>query len=218
MKKVLVIGATGLIGVNVVTYLAQKAVPTVAWVRKKSAKIPPQIEQIEVDFANPPQTDFDVVICTIGTTIKTAGSRERFRAVDFDIPLRVATEYSKIRPQGRFLVVTSVDSKSTSTNFYLSTKGALEDALRSLDLDVGIFQPSLLIGKRSDWRPAEALSQFLSPLMSAVCFGPLKKYTPIAGTSVAKGLVEAALATAPLGGRAHEYQAILDWAHLGQSH
>src|SRR3712207_7818631 len=32
----------------------------------------------------------DQILCALGTTIRTAGSRERFRAVDYELPLTAA--------------------------------------------------------------------------------------------------------------------------------
>ena len=35
-------------------------------------------------------TTSDVIFCALGTTIKKAGSKEQFRAIDYDMTMRVA--------------------------------------------------------------------------------------------------------------------------------
>jgi uncharacterized protein YbjT (DUF2867 family) len=94
--KVLILGATGLVGRNALAQaLAQPAVTQViAPTRKPLAKqdklmnpVAPKLELLlpEVTGWRP-----DAAICAIGTTIKKAGSKESFRSVDHDLPLSFA--------------------------------------------------------------------------------------------------------------------------------
>jgi uncharacterized protein YbjT (DUF2867 family) len=58
---------------------------------------------------------------------------------------------------------------------------------------VHIVRPSLLLGARAERRPAERLAQKLSPLLSPLFVGRLRKYRPIAAADVAAALRQLAL-------------------------
>ncbi len=61
-----------------------------------------------------------------------------------------------------FLIVSALGANAKSPVFYNKVKGQLEDYIQSLDIEkLSIFQPSLLIGKRSDVRFIEDLGQSL---------------------------------------------------------
>ena len=55
-------------------------------------------------------------------------------------------------------LVSSVGADSKSNNFYLKTKGQIEDAILGLKFEyIRIYRPGLLIGKRSETRLLEKL-------------------------------------------------------------
>ena len=100
----------------------------------------------------------DVVISVLGTTIKAAGSKERFRAVDHDIPLTAARMAAR-KGARHFLIVSSIGADTSSRFFYLRVKGELEDALRSLGFrSVTIVRPSILLGDRAETRFGEEVA------------------------------------------------------------
>lgn len=95
MTRVLLIGATGLVGQSVLRQALQH--PQVEQVIAPTRRPLPAHARLlnpVVDFdALPSDADWwavDAVICTLGTTIKKAGSQAAFRRVDHDLPLRVA--------------------------------------------------------------------------------------------------------------------------------
>ena len=113
----------------------------------------PRLRTVLIDFdrldERPDVFRASHVFCALGTTIKQAGSRERFRQVDFGYPLRVA-ELAKAAGARHFLLVSSVGASSASRGFYLRVKGDLEAAIVALGFpSVTVVRPSLLLGGRN---------------------------------------------------------------------
>ena len=106
----------------------------------------------------------DVALCCLGTTIRQAGSQQRFRAVDVDSVLAFARTARAAGAQ-RFVVVSSVGADPNSRNFYLRTKGEMEQGLEEVGFtSLDILQPSVLLGWRRDMRPLELLGRLAMPL------------------------------------------------------
>lgn len=145
--------------------------------------------------------------CCLGTTIRQAGSREAFLAVDRDLVLALGGIARRLGAR-QALLVSSVGASAQAGNFYLRVKGEAERGLAALDFDrVDCLRPGLLLGDRAERRPAEALGQRLAPLANALARGPLQRYRAIAAEDVAAAMV--ALHGQATGGRfVHEYAAI----------
>jgi uncharacterized protein YbjT (DUF2867 family) len=108
----------------------------------------------------------DHLFCCLGTTIKKAGSKMNFRKVDHDYPLAFAAAAKKWGTTV-FSVITSTGSNANSNIFYNRVKGELETNLKSLALNSTlIFQPSLLLGDRNEFRLGEKIGMGLAKLTS----------------------------------------------------
>ena len=93
--KLILIGATGLVGREVLRLALMDArVSKVVAPARKALPAHPKLEAPVVDFDRlPPDAPWwqaDAVICTLGTTMKVAGTRQMFMRVDHDYPLAVA--------------------------------------------------------------------------------------------------------------------------------
>lgn len=144
----------------------------------------------------------------LGTTIRKAGSQDAFRKVDLELPLRAAEQAVKAGVE-QFVVVSSVGADPTSKNFYLRTKGELEQELTKLPFRaIHILRPSLLTGKRQEFRLAESLGIAVAPVLDLLTLGQLRRYHSIKAETVGR-----AMAGAARQGRAgtfvYEYEAIL---------
>ena len=129
------------------------------------------------------------VFCALGTTIRKAGSQEAFRRIDLELPLRSAEEALKAGAE-QFVVVSSVGADAASKNFYLRTKGEMERELAKLPFKaIHILRPSLLIGKRTEFRLGETIAMKIAPALDLLTLGPLRKYhsmqAEIAGMAMA---------------------------------
>ena len=193
MKKTsVVLGASGLIGRLLILDLLQKSNKVIAILRNDEV-LPNEVEKLIINFdeyinnGNLPSCD-QIFIC-IGTTIKKAGSKEEFVKVDYTYAYEFAKKAFKVKASEIHLV-SSVGADSKSNNFYLKTKGQIEDAILDLKFEyTRIYRPSLLIGNRSETRLLEKLGQITSPLLNNFLLGNMKKYRSIDAKKVAKSMV-----------------------------
>lgn len=192
-KTALVIGSTGMIGELLTDKLLfdnyYSEVKTL--VRKPSGKMHAKLTEIVVDFDHLNERDVqaDHIFCTLGTTIKTAGSKENFRKVDFKYPLETA-RYGLKNGATFYGIVTAMGADTNSWFFYNQVKGEIEEALKALDYDsVGIFQPSMLLGDRDEKRAGESIGQ---KVMLGLNFAIPKNYKAIDGEKVADAMLQLA--------------------------
>lgn len=191
-----IIGATGAVGREIVNEILSGEYYNRVYIlgRSSISKLPDdnRLEKIIIDFDN---IDFDMdilenadVFASLGTTIKTAGSKENQRKIDVDYTVNFAKLCEgKVRS---FNVVSAIGANSKSKNFYNSLKGELEDKLKEMNLrTLRIFQPSLLISKRDDNRFLEEIFMKVAPIFQFVLKGKIKKYSPIEVSLLGKVLV-----------------------------
>ncbi len=129
---------------------------------------------------------------SLGTTIKQAGSKEKFYAIDHDLVIAFA-DWAKKLGASKFLYVSSSGADAKSSIFYSQTKGKTEEDIQAVGFDyVGLFRPSLLMGNRNEFRLGEQVAQILmKPLIWLKLF---KNIRPIYDYQVAKALVKTAQA------------------------
>ena len=154
------------------------------------------VDVIQVDFDKLDESasliSGDDCFCALGTTMKKAGSREAFRKIDYDLVLKVA-ELAKKNGVKRFLVVSSIGANLSTSNFYLKTKGEMEEALKQFSFEqLTIVRPSILVGKRNEFRLAERIGILFARILSPLMIGPIKKYRPIKAKSVARAMMNLA--------------------------
>ncbi len=185
----LVIGSTGLIGKKLIFELAKKDSEVIAIARRSISNLPENVSLLEINFddflenASLPSCDH-IYIC-LGTTIKKAGSQSEFKKVDFDYCVSFA---KKAREAGatKISLVSSVGANPFAKNFYLKTKGEVEEEIKKIDFQyINIFRPSLLLGRREENRFLEKIGQNLSSFINLFLIGSLRKYKSIKSSSIA---------------------------------
>jgi uncharacterized protein YbjT (DUF2867 family) len=198
-KTALVIGSSGLIGSHLVIQLLSNPnfEKVIVFNRRPCLILHPKIEEHIIDFNNlkaiEPYVKGDVMFCTMGTTIKKAGSKEAFRLVDVEYPEQFA-EMALHNQVKQFLIISSLGADLNSNNFYLKTKGEIETFLQnSAFKSVSILRPSLLLGDRKEFRLGEKIASYVLPVLSLFLIGPFKKYRAIEAKTVAKAMLEIAL-------------------------
>jgi uncharacterized protein YbjT (DUF2867 family) len=154
---VLLAGASGLVGRALLAQLLDDDRATVhALLRREVPDLPASRQLLHhvVDFSRlAPLPAADELYIALGTTIKVAGSKAAFRAVDFDAVLNVARAAREAGVE-RCAVVSSVGADPHSKIFYNRVKGDVERGLCELRFQrLVIARPSLLAGTR------EALAQ-----------------------------------------------------------
>jgi len=189
----IIVGSTGLVGGNVIKVLSNKKQRAIALTRRSIPNLPPNITEMIIDFdafeknGSLPSC-INVFIC-LGTTIKTAGSKENFRKVDIDYCLSIARK-AKESGAETLSLISSIGANSSSKNFYLKTKGELEESIQRIGFStVNIFRPSFLVGERSEKRLAEKIAINLAKIMDLFLIGTASKYRSVKAESLAKTMV-----------------------------
>jgi len=125
------------------------------------------------------------VFCTLGTTIKKAGSKEQFEKVDYHYVMETA-KLAKRYNSNKFIVITAMSSDEQSKIFYSRVKGKAEQQLQQLQLQqLIIVRPSLILGDRNEVRFGESIAAKLSTWLSFIFKGKMKKYKPIQAKDIA---------------------------------
>jgi uncharacterized protein YbjT (DUF2867 family) len=195
--RVLVVGATGLVGREVVRQLSERNAvrEVVALVRRapparESAKVSYRV--VDFDRLDHLEDAFDVdaVICAMGTTARATPDPVQYRRIEVEVPLDVAR---RARDAGatRFALVSSVGAHPDSRATYLRQKGELEQQLETLRWDrLIIARPSTLQGERREFRLPEKLGIWLGALLPG-------RYKPVRTERVATEVVAAVLRGGP---------------------
>ena len=185
----LVIGSTGLIGKKLIFELAKKDSEVIAIARRSISNLPENVSLLDIDFddflENGSLPSCDHIYICLGTTIKKAGSQSKFKKVDFDYCVFFA---KKAREAGatKISLVSSVGADPYAKNFYLKTKGEVEEEIKKIDFQyINIFRPSLLLGRREENRFLEKIGQNLSSFINLFLIGSLRKYRSIKSSNVA---------------------------------
>ena len=197
-RTALLAGATGLVGNQVLSLLLADAAWTrvVTVGRRAAALHHPKLEQRVADLgALDGVSDLphvDDVFCCLGTTIKQAGSQAAFRRVDHEFV--VALGRAGLRAGAvQFLLVSAIGASPASRVFYSRVKGETEAAIAQLHYrSTQIFQPSLLLGQRAEFRLGERIAMLAAPVLSAPLIGRFRRYRPITAETVARAMVRIA--------------------------
>ena len=130
-------------------------------------------------------------VCCLGTTIRQAGSEAAFRRVDVDYVLAFARAAKAAQAQ-RFVVVSSAGADRAAKNFYLRTKGEMEEALAGVGfVSLDILQPGPLLGLRHPMRPLELGALLAMPLVNPFLRGTRTAFRGISAKTVGAALVGA---------------------------
>ncbi|MBU3659064.1 MAG: NAD-dependent epimerase/dehydratase family protein [Flavobacteriales bacterium] len=196
LKKAIVIGASGLIGKQLVHFLLDDSTFTkvTIFVRKALPILNEKLQQIVLDFKQLEQysADFDgsVLFLCIGTTRKKTPNLEEYRAIDYGITLRAAN-LAKASGIEEVHLISAIGASSNSTIFYNKLKGEIEEDLIKIGFtSTYIYQPSMLIGARDESRPVELIFQKLMPFFDLLMLGSLKKYHSVSKEKLAKAMLK----------------------------
>lgn len=191
-KSAALLGATGLVGQQLLQLLLESSAygTVTVFVRKPLTEHPKLRQVVLTDFA---QLDSQAaafagaedVFCCLGTTIRQAGTRERFRNVDFNYPV-MAAQLAQAAGARRYLLISAMGANAKSRVFYSRVKGETEAAIRALRLPmVSIVRPSLLLGHRAEFRLGERAAAALTRPLGPFLRKAWPKFAPIEAGDVA---------------------------------
>lgn len=191
-RSALILGGTGLVGRELLSFLLREAeISSIVVLVRNARGLPadPRLIVQEVDFDHLERYGsafkVDQIFCALGTTMRQAKTKERFRAVDHDYPVSAA-RLGRDAGAGHFLLVSALGANPASRIFYNRVKGETERDLAAVGFpSLTIARPSLLAGRRAEFR----LGERLALLLGAVAPPSMR---PIAAKDVAAALTLAA--------------------------
>jgi uncharacterized protein YbjT (DUF2867 family) len=199
MTDLLLVGATGLVGQSVLGLaLADERVGKVIALTRKPLPAAPRLENPLVDFdalpGDAPWWNVQAGICTLGTTMREAGSHDAFRKVDVEYPLTVARLLYEHGARS-FAFNSSIGANPKSRAFYMRVKGEVEHRLIAGGFSsLTLVRPSGILGPRQGIRKWEARTMRAFHTIRPVL---PRHYHPVPPEKIAKALLEAAVEARP---------------------
>lgn len=195
--RMVLIGATGLVGMTLIAEAREFPHVRLTALARREAPLPDgaRMEMIIADPSNWPgaiaDMKPDVLACALGTTIATVGGdQQAFRAIDYGLVLQCAkaAAHGGVR---QMVLVSSVGADSSAKNFYLRTKGEIEEAVKKQNFQrVDILRPGLLRGARGGSpRKAERLAMIAAPVTDLMLHGQYRRFRSVQASDVARAML-----------------------------
>ena len=171
--KLLIVGATGLVGRHVLEKaLSNPEIESIVAPGRRALPAHPKLISPVVDFDHLPEREdwwkADAVICTLGTTIKMAGSQAAFRRVDHDYVIEAA-RIARQHGIPTFVLTSAIGADVDSRFFYNRVKGEVEKDLAGFGFTSLTFvRPGLIGGKRDQARPLETVLGMAKAILDPV--------------------------------------------------
>jgi uncharacterized protein YbjT (DUF2867 family) len=194
-KSIIILGASGLIGNAVLNQaLENSQIEQIIILVRKSINLKHnKLTEVITDFKNLSEINSnvmgDALICCLGTTRKKTPNLQEYKNIDFGLTVEIA-KIAKENDVQQIHLISAIGADSKSNIFYNRLKGETEQALINIDFtQTIIYRPSLLIGKRNEFRFGELIAQKLAPIFDFFLIGSLKKYHSISANSIAKSVL-----------------------------
>lgn len=220
MKTAIVIGATGLVGTELVRILLDdnRFYRILVFTRRSLAIKNRKLEERLIDFDKPDSwhrmVKGDVLFSTLGTTIGKAGSKENQYKIDHTYQFLFA-QAAAANEVPVYVLISSSGAKPSSMIFYSRMKGELERDIKQLGfVSTNILQPGLLTGNRKEERRGEKIGFTVLNALNSI--GLLKRYRPIPAATVARAMVNAGVASSR-GVHVHELDGVFKLAEKNQN-
>ena len=195
-RVAIIVGSTGLIGSLLLSELSHFDIIR-AISRKSIQGLSQNIQNTVVNFQNSDElksalVGTDLFFC-LGTTLKTAGSKEKFIEIEWELSKRILEIAARNGVENLYLI-SSMGADAKSAILYSKIKGQIENLVKDLGFkSVTILRPSLLLGNRHEHRAVEAIAQSVLKPIGFLFKGPLLKYRAIDAQLVAQRLAEKSL-------------------------
>jgi uncharacterized protein YbjT (DUF2867 family) len=217
MRKAFVLGASGLVGREIVKELLTEAriARVTAFVRKPGALAAigiasdPKLVERCVNFEDLlreetnwfqglENCEHSILFSSLGTTIKQAGTKDQQKLIDFTYQLKTAEDYKRATAttgtSATYVLISAIGASKSSPFFYSKIKGELEEAIMQLGFQkTHILRPSLLLGKREQRRFGESVATSVFAFIKRIGIRLPKTAEPIQAKDVAKSAIRSAI-------------------------
>lgn len=200
--KIIMLGATGEVGNHTALVLSKlSSLEQLTLLGRRPAEniVGEAVVQHEVDIFLPETyipylAGHTAAICTLGVGQPSKISKEEFIKIDRDAVLEFATA-CKQAGVSHFQLLSSVGVSSSSSSFYLKTKGELEDGLKALRFErLSLFHPSMIMTPTNRYGLSQGITLAVMPFIDPLLIGSLKKFRSISsqklGTAIAMNSVQ----------------------------
>lgn len=200
-KKILIVGASGLAGGEILENLKTTNNELILLSRKKLL-CENSINQIVIDFEDIDSLDtnlkIDEIYIGIGHKLSLSeliyikkNNRKSFVKVDFHYIKKVA-EFGKNCGANSIGLISAIGANTKSFNTYLKVKGDVEQEIKLVGYKkIIIAHPSHLLGKRAGEDTPMNVKAFeqITNLFGFFMIGPLEKFRNVEAKKVAKGII-----------------------------
>ena len=198
----LLAGSTGFLGNEILKELGGIESQTVALSRRAILNLPDNAEELIIDFDNLSELEIpniNHVYLSLGYPLyyhnvmgfMSDSLKKDLFLVEFAYQLEIAKKAKEAGAKGISLI-SAVGANSNSKNYYLKTKGTLEEEIIKLGFEnTNIFQPGHLRGNK--FRLDIVLADLISIIFDPFLHGPLKKFRSISAKKLSKFVVNNSL-------------------------
>ena len=194
----LLAGSTGFLGNEILRILGVKDISTIALGRRTIPNLPDSVEELIIDFNNIKTITFpsiDHVYLSLGYPLYYQNVmgfmgptlKKNFFEVDFTYQIEIAKKAKNVGARSISLI-SAVGADPNSWNYYLKTKGMLEEEIIKLEFEsTNIFRPGHLMGNKNrfDIVFADVVSRTIDPFLH----GSLERFRSIAVKKVSETVV-----------------------------
>ena len=194
----LLAGSTGFLGNDILKKLGNIESQTIALSRRAIPSLPDNAQELIIDFDNLSELEIpnvNHVYLSLGYPLyyhnvmgfMSDSLKKDLFLVEFTYQLEIAKKAKEAGAKGISLI-SAVGANSNSKNYYLKTKGMLEEEIIKLGFEsTNIFQPGHLKGNK--FRLDIFLADLISIIFDPFLYGPFKKFRSISVKKLSKFVV-----------------------------
>jgi uncharacterized protein YbjT (DUF2867 family) len=202
-KNIIFFGGSGLIGNSVLNLLDKKESKIYAFSRQNLDNKFKNVKDVIFNFdtleANIELNSWDHIYICLGRRLKVwellyiqKKDRENHFKIEHDYIIKILEKAKKLGARD-VSIISAIGANSKSSNFYLKTKGLLEESIRLLGYDnVSILRPGHILANNNTiskdfliW-----IIDIFSKLSNFFFIGPMRKYRAIEIDKLSKFMVE----------------------------
>ena len=202
-KNIIVFGGSGLIGNSVLNLLDKKKFKIYAFSRRSLDNKFENVKDVIFNFdtleANIELNNWDHIYICLGRRLKVwellyikKKDRENHFKIEHDYIIKILEKAKKLGAKD-ISIISAIGANKKSSNFYLKTKGLLEESIKLLAYDnVSILRPGhILTNKNSISKDFLVwIIDFFSKISNFFLIGPMRKYRAIEIDKISNFMVE----------------------------